>query len=92
MDSRLPEIDADGEVGDLSTVDPALFKPFSEWPESLKTKLSGRGKQKAATKISTTVRYSPEVVAYFRSTGKGWQTRMDDALKEWMKSRSSRVD
>jgi len=31
------------------------------------------------------IRYSPEVVDYFRATGSGWQTRMDEALKEWMK-------
>ncbi|HEY7817263.1 MAG TPA: BrnA antitoxin family protein, partial [Vicinamibacteria bacterium] len=30
------------------------------------------------------VRYSPEVVEYFKSTGEGWQTRMDEALKEWV--------
>ncbi|MCB1796834.1 MAG: BrnA antitoxin family protein, partial [Candidatus Competibacteraceae bacterium] len=35
-----------------------------------------------------TVRYSPEVVAYFKATGKGWQARMDAALKEWIAQRS----
>lgn len=24
------------------------------------------------------------VLAYFRATGKGWHTRMDAALKEWI--------
>jgi uncharacterized protein (DUF4415 family) len=31
------------------------------------------------------IRYSPEVVLYFRETGRGWQIRMDEALKEWIK-------
>ncbi|HIJ83064.1 MAG: hypothetical protein HW380_575 [Magnetococcales bacterium] len=35
-------------------------------------------------KILLSVRYSPEVVDFFRSTGAGWQTRMDEALKEWV--------
>ena len=35
MVSRLPVIDDDGEVGDLSEVDPALFKPFQKLPASL---------------------------------------------------------
>ena len=59
---------------------------FDALPDSLKTKL--RGKQKEPTKISVTVRYSPEVLAAFKATGKGWQTRMDDALKEWLREHS----
>jgi hypothetical protein len=31
------------------------------------------------------LRYSPEVVSYFKSTGQGWQARMDDVLKGWIK-------
>jgi hypothetical protein len=49
MVSHLPVIDDDGEVGDLSEVDPALFKPFSSLPEDLQTVLRGCGKQKAPT-------------------------------------------
>jgi len=30
------------------------------------------------------IRFSPEVIAHFKVTGKGWQTRMDEALKEWI--------
>ena len=86
MDSRLPVIDADGEVGDLSEVDPALFKPFSSLPEDLQAVLRGRGKQKAPTKVSTTVRFDAEVLEAFKASGRGWQTRMNDALKEWLKS------
>jgi uncharacterized protein (DUF4415 family) len=26
----------------------------------------------------------PEVIAYFKATGAGWQTRMNDALREWV--------
>ena len=33
------------------------------------------------------MRYSPEVVAYFKATGKGWQARMDEALREWIARR-----
>ena len=37
-----------------------------------------------ATKISTTIRFDAEVLAAFKSTGAGWQTRMNDALKDWL--------
>ena len=35
----------------------------------------------AARKEQVSVRYSPEVLSYFRATGEGWQTRMDAALQ-----------
>jgi uncharacterized protein (DUF4415 family) len=51
-----------------------------------KVRLPGqRGLQKRPTKIAVTVRYSPEVVEYFRATGDGWQTRMNDALRAYVK-------
>jgi len=40
-------------------------------------------------KQSVTVRYDAEVVAYFKSTGKGWQTRMNNALSEWIKEHAN---
>lgn len=48
-----------------------------------------RGANKRPTKEQVTVRYSPDVLTYFRTTGRGWQTRMDEALREWIKSHSS---
>ncbi len=35
-----------------------------------------------------TIRLSPEVVDAFRASGKGWQTRIDAALKDWLKEHS----
>ena len=49
-----------------------------------------RGPQQAPTKQLVSVRYSPEVLQYFKSTGAGWQTRMNDALLEWVNKRSMR--
>ena len=43
-----------------------------------------RGPNRQPTKEQVAVRYSPEVLAYFRSTGAGWQTRMDEALREYV--------
>ena len=37
------------------------------------------------------IRYSPEVLAYFKSTGDGWQSRMDGVLKEYIAKRSRRA-
>jgi uncharacterized protein (DUF4415 family) len=43
-----------------------------------------RGPQRRPTKVAVTVRYSPEVLAYFKATGEGWQTRMNEALREYV--------
>jgi uncharacterized protein (DUF4415 family) len=39
---------------------------------------------KAAPKQATNIRFSPEVLAYFRATGPGWQTRVDEVLRKFV--------
>ncbi len=51
---------------------------------------------KAATKMGrpklerpkrpVTVRYDADVIDAFKATGPGWQTRMNDALRDWLKT------
>ena len=50
--------------------------------------LRGRPKSEGAKKL-VSVRYSPEVLEYFKSTGEGWQSRMDGVLRDYV-SRHSR--
>ncbi|MBS3953610.1 MAG: BrnA antitoxin family protein [Methylomicrobium sp.] len=93
---ELPSEEEDAEINAGIVADPDTFEwteenfnnavRFNDLPESLKTKL--RGKQKAPTKVSTTVRFDADVLAAFRNSGRGWQTRMNDALKEWLKEHS----
>lgn len=47
-----------------------------------------RGPQVAPTKQLVSVRYSPEVLEFFRATGAGWQARMDEVLKQWVSKHS----
>jgi uncharacterized protein (DUF4415 family) len=49
--------------------------------------LRGRPKS-ASTKQLVSVRYSPEVLAFFRATGEGWQARMDGVLRQYVSRRS----
>lgn len=90
MDLRLPEIDDDGEVGDLSLVDPSLFRPAHEvLPAHLQAMLGirPRGKQVAPTKVSTTIRFDADVLSALKSTGKGWQTRVNDEMRALVRRR-----
>jgi uncharacterized protein (DUF4415 family) len=87
MPSRKPLTDSDGEVRELKSEDLARFRPAAKVvPSSLARKLGARGPQKTPTKERITIRLSPDVVRRFRATGDGWQTRVDAALKDWLKS------
>ena len=50
---------------------------------ALQAKLRGRPKADV-TKERITIRISRDVLAQFRASGAGWQTRVDAALKDWL--------
>ena len=41
----------------------------------------GRGPQKAPTKVLATIRLDADVVAFFRAQGRGYQSRINQALR-----------
>lgn len=58
-------------------------KPFAEVFPDLATSIRrGRGPNKTPTKVPVSIRLSPEVVAYFKSKGPGWQSQIDDVLRK----------
>lgn len=79
-----------GKVRELRGKDIRAMRPASEvLPSKLldvlpKRKRGERGPQKEPTKILISVRYSPEVVQYFKATGQGWQSRIDRVLKKYV--------
>lgn len=48
----------------------------------------GRGKQRTPTKVAVNIRLDADVVAAFKATGKGWQGRINAALKSAVKRKS----
>ena len=45
------------------------------------------GRPKAAVKKQpVSIRLSPDVIEYFKAAGKGWQTRIDEVLLEYVKA------
>ncbi len=59
--------------------------PFSGLPIELQRTLRRvRGPQKKPTKIPATIRLDADVLTALRATGRGWQTRVNDALREWV--------
>jgi uncharacterized protein (DUF4415 family) len=88
--NKKPLIDKNGEVRELTANDLKKFKPISEANPKLLAKIKKgigeRGSQKSPIKIPISIRVSPEVADYFRSEGKGWQSHMDNVLKEYVAS------
>jgi len=44
------------------------------------------GSVKDDKKVQTTIRFDKEVLAALKATGRGWQTKVNDVMKEWVAS------
>ncbi|WP_295395036.1 BrnA antitoxin family protein [uncultured Thiodictyon sp.] len=49
-------------------------------------RVRARGPNKRPTKEQVAIRLSPDVLSAFRADGPGWQTRIDAALRDWLKT------
>jgi len=88
MKKRKPLTDEDGEVRELTAEDIRAMRPMEEVlpPELVEIILNRRrgerGPQKAPTKQQVTLRLDRDVLERFRSTGRGWQSRINKALRK----------
>ena len=89
---RMPTVDEDRAITAAAKSDPDA-QPLT--PKQLKEMVplrALRGRPKSENKkLLVSVRYSPEVVAYFKSTGEGWQSRMDSVLRQYVSRHSQRA-
>ncbi len=56
---------------------------FEASPEQFRTAKRGRGLQKEATKIPINIRLDRDVIDFFRHSGRGWQTKVNEILREY---------
>lgn len=56
----------------------------AEEQAKLRSMKEHRGPQKAPTKELISIRLSRDVVAKLRASGRGWQARVDQRLREWL--------
>ncbi len=81
----MPTVEEDKAITAAARSDPDA-QPLT--PKQLKEMVplrTLRGRPKSDNKkLLVSVRYSPEVVAYFKSTGEGWQSRMDSVLRDYV--------
>lgn len=84
-DTLIPTDEEDAVITAAALSDPEA-QPLTdaEWKEvKLQLRVGGRPKAQV-TKERITIRLSPDVLAVFKATGKGWQSRINAALKEWV--------
>lgn len=78
-------IASDPDAPEASDEQLAQAKPFGEvFPalaDAMRKNVGGRPKSQNP-KVAVSLRLDQEIVARFKKTGPGWQTRMNDALRE----------
>lgn len=78
-------IASDPDAPEATDAQLAQAKPFSEaFPalaENMRKNLGGRPKAENP-KVAVSLRLDPEVVSRFKAEGPGWQTRMNEALRQ----------
>ncbi len=57
---------------------------------ALAEKRRARGLQKAPRKVATTIRFDAEVLAALKASGKGWQTRVNAIVRQWVQEHQPR--
>ncbi|MDP4299189.1 BrnA antitoxin family protein [Leptothrix discophora] len=79
---RVPTPEEDAEITAAALADPDTVLLTDEQIDAMVPYSALRGRPPLARpKVLVSVRYSPEVIDFFKSTGEGWQTRMDEVLK-----------
>ncbi len=78
----MPTPKEDRAITAAAKTDPDAKPLSSKQLKSMVPMQALRGRPKSENKkLLVSVRYSPEVVTYFKSTGEGWQSRMDSVLR-----------
>ena len=83
-------IDDNGEVRELTKEDFANFRPFSELPPDLQEKLLAINRGPVTfravpdEKKTVSIPLSTDVLEKFEAKGEGWDSKVDEALREWL--------
>lgn len=82
---RMPSPSEDRLIRQAASTDPDAA-PMT--PRQLKAMVPMRsvlGRPKSENKkLLVSLRYSPEVISFFKATGEGWQSRMDGVLRDYV--------
>jgi len=86
---KVPSTEQDRKIRAAAKADPDAQPLTQKQLKSMVPLKTLRGRPKSESpKLLVSVRYSREVVEYFKSTGTGWQSRMDNVLRAYVNRRS----
>lgn len=82
---RMPSLEENAKIVAAAKADPDA-KPLTKAQlDAMVPMRALRGRPKSENKkLLLSVRYSADVVAFFRATGEGWQARMDGVLRDYV--------
>ncbi len=86
--TRIPNAKEDAIITKAAKADPDAV-PYTEadWKKAKAHVRVGRPNVESP-KVFTGIRLDADVVDKFKASGKGWQTRMNAALRDWLKTHS----
>jgi uncharacterized protein (DUF4415 family) len=76
--------DGNPPTSPVDWADAVVSRSLPELREKLAARRRGSGQ--SPRKVPTTIRFDADVLAALKASGKGWQTRVNDVMREWMKS------
>lgn len=86
----MPTLEDDRLITQAAESDPDSLPLTDEQMRAMVPIRVVRGRPKLANKKQlVSIRYSPEVIDYFRASGAGWQARMDAVLKVYVEAHST---
>lgn len=85
----MPTMEEDKLINAAAKADPDAHSLTPAQLKAMVPMRTLRGRPKSnSKKLLVSVRYSPEVLNYFKSTGAGWQARMDGVLREYVNDKA----
>jgi uncharacterized protein (DUF4415 family) len=82
---QMPTAQEDRAITTAAKLDPDAQPLTSQQLKAMVPMKALRGRPKSENKKQlVSVRYSPEVIDYFKSTGDGWQSLMDTVLRQYV--------
>lgn len=82
---ELPSKAEDAQIHAGIAADPDTSEADSSWWKQAKPNVKPGRPPSESPKVATNIRFDRDVLEALRATGSGWQTRVNDAVRELLK-------